>query len=796
MIDNFNSDWNDEQENLIEKMKWIDKKFRNLLEIDKEGLVIDDKVRKELENLGNKNRKMLDKMINSDISVAIIGMEKAGKSTLANALMKNELLPARTERCTYATTKIRAGNKDFAVVSFYSYTQFQNIFQSMLEILGYNDTVDFQEFSRAKFDRFWNAMEDRDLEKFHLYNGTIAEEVRAMLDGKEVILSLLGKPSQKIAIENTDELSLYITGIKYHNQEGLKERTSHPFAVGSIFIQSTKMHGLENVAFYDIPGFDMSVQSYNQHIEDILKKVDIIIFVTNAAFPNLTSPQLEALRKCCDREGEVPLRDKAFVFGNKIDMASSKQSVLENEAILRNEVVNKHMIAVDNHVLVGSAKAYLEECNILDDDGREFGATPAYDRLKEWKLSNGVYSLRKRIKDYYTYDRYKILEKRAEANLVKVDSYLRELLDNYNQKNIKKSIDVEDKLAFESMINLNKFLINANTIFRKHAKEIRENRTFSKLIENNIEKIFPLTSAFQKELEYIKMSGNIYDDLRYNLSRIDCLIREKLREIFSHNIVEFIARITLEEQQKMQQELIEEILTIMGLSETSPYKEELIQSVHKLFTDLGVDKCHFNSLVERFTIKLIESVITWPFNSKQRYDFIKTYVSDFRTLSLYYKPNNNEEEIYTDSAREQIVFRKILLHEGENHNSSKDITSTTENMSFGDFWQNLVSGDECNIESESDLLRILDTDIEILRDIIVNAVVPAMEIEQGYNIVINKNIKLICDGIRNDADCIGEWLSQNIEKIAYKQYLDFNNEMQTNQIRESIIKSIKSIVNS
>jgi hypothetical protein len=453
------------------------------------------------------------------------------------------------------------------------------------------------------------------------------------------------------------------------------------------------------------------------------------------------------------------------------------------------------MIAVDNHVLVGSAKAYLEECNILND-GRELGATPAYDRLKEWKLSNGVYSLRKRIKDYYTYDRYKILEKRAEANLGKVDKYLRELLDNYSQKNIKKSIDVEGKLTLETMRNLNNFLINANTIFRKHAKEIRENRTFSKLIENNIEKIFPLTSAFQKELEYIKMSGNIYDDLRCNLSRTDYLIREKLRDIFSHNIVEFIARITLEEQQKMQQELIEEILKIMGSSETSPYKEELIQSVHKLFTDLGVDKCHFNSLVERFTIKLIESVITWPFNSKQRYDFIKTYVSDFRTLSLYYKPNNNEEEIYTDSAREQIVFRKILLHEGENYNSSKDITSTTENMSFGDFWQNLVSGDECNIESESDLLRILDTDIEILRDITVNAVVPAMEIERVYNIVISKNINLICDGIRNDADCIGEWLSQNIEKIAYKQYLDFNNEMQTNQIRESIIKSIKSIVNS
>lgn len=794
MVDNFNSDWNNEQEKLIEKMLWIDKKFKKLLELDKDGLVIDNNVRQELENFRNKNRTMLDKMISSDFSVAIIGMEKAGKSTLANALMKNELLPARAERCTYATTKIRAGNKDFAVVSFYSYNQFQNIFQSMLEILGYNDTVDFQEFSRAKFDCFWNDMEDRDLEKFQLYNGTIAEEIRAMLDGKEVILSLLGKPSQKIDIENTDELSLYITGIKHHNQEGFIERTSHPFAVGSIFIQSTKMHGLENVAFYDIPGFDMSVQSYNPHIEDILKKVDIIIFVTNATFPNLTSPQLDVLRKCCDREGKVCLRDKAFVFGNKIDMASSKQSVLENEAILRNEVVNKHMIAVDNHVLVGSAKAYLEECNILND-GRELGATPAYDRLKEWNISNGVYSLRKRIKDYYIHNRYEILKKRAEMNLDRLDNYLRELLNNYSQKNIKKSIDVEGNLTFETMRNLNNFLINANTIFRKHAKEIHENRPFSKLIENNIEKIFPLTSAYQKELEYIKISGNAYIDLRCDLSRIDYLIREKLREIFSYNIVEFIAKITLEEQQKIQQELIEEILTIMGLSETSPYKEELIQSVHKLFTDLGVDKCHFNSLVERFTIKLIESVITWPFNSKQRYDFIKTYVSDFRTLSLYYKPNNNEEEIYTDSAREQIVFRKILLHEGEKHNSSKDITSTIENISFSDFLQNIVSGDKCNIESESELLRILDTDIEILRDITVNAVVPAMEIERVYNIVISKNINLICDGIRNDVDCVGEWLSQNIEKIAWNEYLDINNEIKINQIRESIIESIRSIVN-
>ena len=794
MFDNFNLESNNEQEKLIEKMQWIDENLKKLLELDKEGLVIDDKVRKELENLGNKNRKMLDKMISSNISVAIIGMEKAGKSTLANALMENELLPAYTERCTYAATKIKAGNTDFVVVSFYSYTQFQKIFQSMLEILGYNDTVDFQEFSRAKFDRFWNAMEDRDLEKFHLYNGTIAEEVRAMLDGKEVILSLLGKPSQKITIENTDELSLYMTGIKYHNQEGFIERTSHPFAVRSIFIQSTKMHGLENVVFYDIPGFDMPVQSYNPHIEDILKKVDIIIFVTNATFPNLTSPQLDVLRKCCDREGEVCLRDKAFVFGNKIDMASSKQSVLENEAILRNEVVNKHMIAVDNHVLVGSAKAYLEECNILND-GRELGATPAYDRLKEWKLSNGVYSLRERIKDYYTCNRYKILEKRAGTNLNRLDNYLRELLDNYSQKNIKKSIDVENKLTWEEIRNLKSFLNSANKIFRKHAKQICENRPFSKLIEDNIEKIFPLTSEYQKEIEYVKLSGNSYFDLSCDLSRIDSLIRGKLGDIFRRNIVDFIARITLEEQQKIRQELIEEMLMIIGMSETSPYKDDLIKSAHKLFDDLGVDKCHFNSLVERFTIKLIESVIIWPFNSKQRYDYVKTYDLDFRALSLYYKPNNHDEVIYTDSAMEQNLFKKILLHEGGDHNSLKDITSTIENISFSDFLQNLVSGDKCNIESESELLRILDTDIEILRDITVNAVVPAMEIERVYNIVISKNINLICDGIRNDVDCVGEWLSQNIEKIAWNEYLDINNEIKINQIRESIIESIRSIVN-
>lgn len=65
--------------------------------------------RERLRGLFERNKIILEKLKSREFTVAIVGLEKAGKSTLGNALINSEILPEYTERCTYTTTELRAG---------------------------------------------------------------------------------------------------------------------------------------------------------------------------------------------------------------------------------------------------------------------------------------------------------------------------------------------------------------------------------------------------------------------------------------------------------------------------------------------------------------------------------------------------------------------------------------------------------------------------------------------------------------------------------------------------------------
>ena len=83
--------------------------FQQLFEKDPHGMIIGYEEREHLKELQRRNEKVLNKLKSREFSVAVVGLEKAGKSTLGNALINAIVLPEYTERCTYTTTEIRAG---------------------------------------------------------------------------------------------------------------------------------------------------------------------------------------------------------------------------------------------------------------------------------------------------------------------------------------------------------------------------------------------------------------------------------------------------------------------------------------------------------------------------------------------------------------------------------------------------------------------------------------------------------------------------------------------------------------
>ena len=84
------------------------------------GSVLSGEAKARLQNLKKEAERLKRKLENNEFEIAIVGLEKAGKSTFANALMqKSNLLPTDDQRCTFTSTLITYdGGGESASVSF------------------------------------------------------------------------------------------------------------------------------------------------------------------------------------------------------------------------------------------------------------------------------------------------------------------------------------------------------------------------------------------------------------------------------------------------------------------------------------------------------------------------------------------------------------------------------------------------------------------------------------------------------------------------------------------------------
>ena len=321
------SEWEKVKKEFVERLNRADKTFNEIFNADSEGLVIQGEELDSLKKFYKDNKKILHKLEINEFTVAVVGLEKAGKSTLGNALIKSMVLPEYSKRCTYTTTEIRSGEIDIAEVYFYTQEDFNKNFKRMLNEIKYPDAVDFSTMTLEAFQRYWKAVET-DPEQYHgiftLYNGTVVEDIKAILKGKQKILPLLGHEREEYGAEYwdpEDKFNMFkqrITGISGENENGVI-RQPYPYAVEKVIIRSTQLDEMKHIVLYDVPGFDSPTELHKRQTEEMLKESDAIIFVTNVGTnPDLVGPQLDMLCKVQDPDG-IKLSAKCFVFGNRID---------------------------------------------------------------------------------------------------------------------------------------------------------------------------------------------------------------------------------------------------------------------------------------------------------------------------------------------------------------------------------------------------------------------------------------------------------------------------------------------
>ena len=115
-----------------------------------------------------------------EYEIAVVELEKAGKSTFANPLMGNDILPTKPLRCTYTTTSIRWAEEDRAEVSFFGEERFIEAFGANLRKMGipHADTLTPASLSleayRGEFDKLGEETKS-------YYRNSINEDIETIL---------------------------------------------------------------------------------------------------------------------------------------------------------------------------------------------------------------------------------------------------------------------------------------------------------------------------------------------------------------------------------------------------------------------------------------------------------------------------------------------------------------------------------------------------------------------------------------------------------------------------------------
>ena len=177
---------------LIEKIERSNQILEKLIENNfKVGLLKSEQLNK-LEEIKKKNQKFQYKLESNEFEIAIVGLEKAGKSTFANALIKSNILPSAPERCTFTSTRLISGT-DQASVQFYTEVEFERIFQELLNEIEYNTKNNNIGLTSEE----QNSLEKLKLKYKHIENGNI---VITSLEGKKKQLDQLKQQIKNLEV--------------------------------------------------------------------------------------------------------------------------------------------------------------------------------------------------------------------------------------------------------------------------------------------------------------------------------------------------------------------------------------------------------------------------------------------------------------------------------------------------------------------------------------------------------------------------------------------------------------------
>lgn len=335
--------------------------------------------------------RQLERLHANRFEVAVIGLEKAGKSALLNAWLGQEILPSARERCTFTSTEIWSAQTE----------------QDQLLFIQYYTKEEIAKLQQQRQEALIATLSDKE-----------RKEIQEDFDDTEKNLSAIHEFTKQK--NGYSQPFIDISEINEQLQSAVFKNRAQSLAIKRIQLKTVRLRSDRDIIFHDVPGFNSGIQMHAEQAIDRLKGCDAIIYAKEMKQPSITGPEKEILLVADSEDPSIKVSDKIFVVLTQADALDDPIDFKETLAKHRNywpAVPERRMIPV-------CARAHLVEFGIPSEDTlRRTKSADDKNKLKKLGITDGISILKDTVNHYIDHERAAALQTRCDALVNNIRSY-------------------------------------------------------------------------------------------------------------------------------------------------------------------------------------------------------------------------------------------------------------------------------------------------------------------------------------------------------------------------------------
>lgn len=721
-----------------------------------------DKEKQAIQNLHAPAENLMFRLQKGEFRIAVVGLEKAGKSTFVNAWLGSDLLPAKPARCTFTTTQIYSVRHD-------AEQRLETVPKTRDEYRAYQESLEEQEKGpdRGAAEKAKN-------------------DLQVMQAHKETLLEIIAEGSKTYRFNHLDEI-----------KETLKryvadERFAH--AMNEARLYTSKLAAIDGVVFYDVPGLDSGL---NKHIEEskaMLADCDAIILVQRRDI-DLKAHEQDLIKYGKEGDKFLSLADKLFVFWGQIDLQSSREVMDENWYHLLNKWEAFDLPA--HRIVRGSAGAHLvlqgvsiPQVGSFDQIKDKIELLSGASTLDELKLETGVDKLKQLVQSYLDNERVGLLEKRCNLIIGDILATAQSIYSRVADKFPEDPVEAKREQENKNRIDFNQWWgsrweiirANVNNKFQDSNAENSISVEFKQRYESLVVEQMSLLSYRQPEARqrlFDSLSDPVFDAARINI--------EWRHRLYS-DVRIMIANMAKNLSSELKEKAFEFIEVLEKQLWGSKYVKLRLIEQEDSYTQLLEHS--LNTLFLRFVRPVAEVLVRAPVGSETRKEIRTKIGADVELIDNYYTGNEPALQRLCQYANHGIQL--LVDEEKRKEILGPQISTAIENLiqesPFGKVALSVASAigenllaDNCSKQDK--LIAEVEADIRVLEHYLLSSIFEAsgfinfcqQELENLRDSFLDVKEKSYWDGVVQN-----EWVSGNpmllAELPSHLKSLDFDIE--------------------